>query len=143
MSITIKERVIKAFKSEFSFIASKFEIIDLLDNNSPMDYNTIEFLKLPSDDYNIVWHPGVYLFLGNDAVYRAGVSVNNSRNRVMQHLEAGTSDNGFCIWDIDQYADKSILLINAKEKTDRHWLLAIEAFLETEFEPHIKAKRIG
>jgi hypothetical protein len=143
MNSGIKEEILSAFKSEFSFIEDKFEILDLLGNNEAIDYDTIEMLKLPSDDYNIVWHPGVYMFLGNDSVYRVGVSMNNSRYRVMQHLEAGTSANGFCVWDIDKYADKSILLINVKERVNRHWLLAIEAYLEFKFEPHIKAKRVG
>ena len=61
----IKEHVISAFKKEFHFVQSKFEIIDLLENNSPMDYDIINDLKLPTSDYNIIWHPGVYVFLGN------------------------------------------------------------------------------
>ena len=139
----IKERIISAFRKEFEFMQNKFEIIDLLGNNSRMDYGAIELLKLPTDDYNIVWHPGVYLFLGNNSVYRVGVSMRNSRARVMAHIEACTADNGYCIWDIDRYDDKSILLFNIRNTSDRHWLLALEAFLENEFRPLIKAKRIG
>jgi hypothetical protein len=139
----IKEQVISAFRSEFNFIQNKFEILDLLENNSEMDYERIEMLKLPTDKYNIVWHPGVYVFLGNNLVYRVGVSINNSRWRVMQHLDACTSQNGHCIWDIDKYDDKSILLFNVKEHADRHWLMALEVYLEEKFKPLIKAKRIG
>jgi len=139
----MKKQVIAAFESEFFFIKDKFEILDLLENSCPMDSETIEYLKLPTDDYNIVWHPGVYLFIGNNSVYRVGVSLTNSRWRVMQHLDACTSANGYCIWDIDKYEDKSILLINVKEKTDSHWLLALELFLENKFAPHIPAKRKG
>lgn len=139
----IKQNIIEAFESEFGFIKEKFELIDLLSNNSPMDYETIEYLKLPSKDNNIVWHPGVYLFIGNDMLYRVGVSMHNSRARVMQHLDAGTAKDGYCIWDIDKYKDKSILLFNIKDKSDRHWLLSLEAFLEGKFDPKIKAGRIG
>lgn len=139
----VKQLLIDAFKQEFSFITDKFEIIDLLANNSPMDHEVIEYLKLPSDNYNIVWHPGVYAFIGNNQLYRVGVSMQNSRARVMQHLEACTAKNGFCIWDIADYDDQSILLFNVKNKEDRHWLLAIEAFLEIKFLPLIKASRIG
>jgi hypothetical protein len=140
---SIKQQIVTKFEDEFYFIKDKFEIIDLLANDSPMDYETIEFLKLPSPDNNIVWHPGVYAFIGNNELYRVGVSMKNSRARVMQHLDACTSKNGYSIWDINKYADKSILLINVKNKIDRHWLLAIEAFIETQFNPNIKAARIG
>jgi hypothetical protein len=61
----------------------------------------------------------------------------------MEHLDACTSKNGFSIWDIDKYPDKSILLFNIKKKDDRHWLLAIEAFFEEKFNPLIKAGRVG
>ena len=139
----IKEKIISAFKNEFHFIQDKFEILDLLANNSEMDYDTIEDLRLPSDDYNIVWHPGVYLFLGNNSLYRVGVSLRNSRARVMEHLENCTSGNGCAIWDIDKYEDRSILLFNVKEKKDRHWLLAIELYFEENLSPLIKARRKG
>ncbi len=139
----IKQQIIEAFETEFGFIKDKFELIDLLSNNSPMEYETIEYLKLPSENYNIVWHPGVYTFIGNDLLYRVGVSIHNSRARVMQHLDAWTEKDGYCVWDINNHADKSILLFNVKEKSDKHWLLALEAFLETKFQPKIKAGRVG
>lgn len=139
----IKEQIISAFRDEFHFIQDKFEILDLLGNNSKMDYETIDLLKLPSDDLNIVWHPGVYIFLGNNSIYRVGVSMINSRKRVMEHLDACTSQNEHSIWDIDKYEDKAILLFNVKDKADRHWLLAIEAYFEERFKPLIRAVRIG
>jgi hypothetical protein len=139
----IKDLIISVFKSEFHFLQDKFEVLELLDNNSKMDFETIDMLKLPTDDYNVVWHPGVYLFLGNNSVYRVGVSMRNSRARVLQHLEACTSKNDCSIWDIDKYEDKSILLFNVKDKADRHWLLAVEAFFEDRFKPLINAGRIG
>lgn len=142
-SSSLKQRLITAFEIEFCFVKDKFEIIDLLANNSPMDYDTINNLKLPTANYNIVWHPGVYLFIGNDELYRVGVSMRNSRERVMEHLYAKTSKDGFCVLDIGKYLDKSILLFNVKDKADRHWLLAIETFLETQFQPKMKAGRIG
>lgn len=141
--LKIKELLMSAFENEFGFIKDKFEVMDLLALSSPMDYETIERLKLPSDENNVVWHPGVYVFIGNNSIYRVGVSMMNSRGRVMQHLEAWTAKDGHCIWDIDKHDDKSILLFNVKDKADRHWLLSLEAFFETRFNPLIKAGRIG
>jgi hypothetical protein len=139
----MKQQVIEAFETEFGFIKEKFEIMDILGNNSPMDYETIEYMKLPNEEYNIIWHPGVYVFIGNNLVYRVGRSMGNSRARVMEHLLAGTRNDKHEIWDIDKYPDKSILLINVKDRADKHWLLALEIFLETKFNPLIKAKRNG
>ncbi|MEN3943332.1 hypothetical protein WJU23_18675 [Prosthecobacter sp. SYSU 5D2] len=143
MKTSLKVKILEAFESEFGFMNDKFEIMDLLSNNSSMDYEIIDGLKLPSEVNNIVWHPGVYFFIGNDSLYRVGVSMNNSRARVMQHLDACTMNSEHGIWDIDKFDDKAILLINVKNKIDRHWLLAIEAFFEINFHPKIRAGRIG
>lgn len=69
-NFTIKQQIIDAFETEFGFIKDKFELIDILANNTSMDYETIEYLKLPSEQFNIVWHPGVYAFIGNNTLYR-------------------------------------------------------------------------
>lgn len=140
---SIKERVLNEFFLEFGPIKDQFEVIDLLGNNSPMDYEVIKYLKLPSEENNIVWHPGVYVFLGNNQVYRVGVSVRNSRARVMQHIKVSTQKNGFSIKDINNYPDKSILLFNIKDPKDIHWLLALELFFERKLDPKIKAGRMG
>lgn len=139
----IEQQLLQSFEQEFGFLKEKFEIMNLLGNNSPMDYETIKNLCLPSDENNIVWHPGVYVFIGNNSIYRVGVSMNNSRWRVMQHLEAGTAKDGHSIWDIDQFENKSILLFNVKNKSDKYWLLALEVFFETQFQPLIRSGRIG
>ena len=137
----IKDQVISAFKEEFPFLDNKVEIMDLLSNNGKMDNDRIRFLKLPSDSNNIIWHPGVYVFIGNNSVYRVGVSMTNSRARVMQHLEACTKANDYCIWDIDPFPDRSILLFNVKNTNDYHWLKALEVYLEKKFNPLIPSMR--
>lgn len=139
----IKNTIISEFNETFSFIRNKFEIIELLENSEKIDYDKINDLKLPSDDFNIVWHPGVYLFIGNKRVYRVGVSLRNSRNRVMQHIGDGTTGGGHCVCDIDKFDDRSILLFNIKNPEDRFWLLALELFFEEKFTPLIKARRKG
>lgn len=139
----MKQKIIDAFYKEFSFVKDKFKLIELLANNTPIDYETIESLKFQSEGYHIIEHPGVYTFCGNNELFRVGVSMRNSHERVMKHLYEGTRKDGFCVWDIDDYDDKSILLINVKDKSDIHWLLALEAFLELNFQPKIRAGRIG
>ena len=141
--MNITHQILEHFDQEFGFIKDKFEIMDLLANGSPLDYKTIEFLKLPSEENNIVWHPGVYVFIGNNTVYRVGVSMRNSRSRVMEHIAVQTSQNEHCVLDINQFDDRSILLINVKNQEDRHWLLSLETYLEKKLNPLIKAKGIG
>ncbi|MBK9635082.1 MAG: hypothetical protein IPO64_11380 [Bacteroidetes bacterium] len=143
VTLKIIQQLIDAFNKEFHFIKDKFEIIDLLANKTLMNTKTIRNLKLPTNEYNIVWHPGVYVFIGNNELYRVGVSMTNSRARVLQHLDGCTTKDGFAIWDINKYEDKSILLFNVKNISDKHWLLAIETYLETKFAPLISAGRIG
>lgn len=140
--------IISAFEQEFEPLAHKFEIIKLVENNfkvKDLTLEVIEFLKLPSDDYNIVWHPGVYVFFGNGKPYRIGRHLINSRHRVMQHLDACTSDGTDTVWDIKNHADGEILLFNVKEQKDYHWVAALEIFLETRFKSDlvIPAKRQG
>lgn len=138
-----KEEVLQKFQSEFGVLAEKFEIMDLLADGTPMEYHPIRLAKLPTDQNNIVWHPGVYVFIGNESVYKVGVSVRNRRARVMQHLKVNTRKNGISVMDIKDAPDRAILLFNVKNLKDNHWLLALECFLEKELNPKIKSDRIG
>lgn len=139
----LRRQIIQAFDEEFHFIKERFVVIDLLANNSPMEHRAISKLVYPSEKNNVIWHPGVYCFIGNNQLYRVGVSVNNSRHRVMQHLANHTSKNGYGIWDIEPFHDRAILLFNVKKIEDRYWLLALEAYLEAKFKPLMRAGRIG
>lgn len=68
---TIKQQIVDASKSEFGFIKDKFEITDLLDNNSLMNNcQTIKLRKLPFVDY-----PGVYTFIRNSELCKVGTSM--------------------------------------------------------------------
>jgi len=139
----IKDDVIAAFKSEFSHVEPNFIILDLLGDNAPMEYEAISKLKMPSVKNDLVWMPGVYVFIGNDAVYRVGVSMENSRRRVLQHLVDQTTYDGYCVWDIATQESKAILLFNVQDTEFNHWLLALEACLEKKFKPRIRSLRNG
>lgn len=141
--MNIKEEVVNVFQQEFGFLSKKFEIIDLLGNNRPLDIETIKNLKLPYPKKNLVWHPGVYVFIGNGTVYRVGRSLTNSRKRVLEHLTDRTSFNNVGVWDIEDFPDKAILLFNLIDKEDIHWLAALEIFLERKYSPKIPSGRLG
>ena len=140
----IVNQVQESFEKEFHFIKDKFVVLDLLENQSPMELDAVRKLKLPIDGEDMVWHPGVYVFIGDGAVYRVGRSLDNSRKRVMEHLVDRTEFKGIGVWDIKDMADKAILLFNLKNpKEDIHWLAALEIFLEREFKPKIPSGRLG
>lgn len=144
MDEPIKDQVIASFYKEFGSIAKKFEIMDLLADGSPMDYEVIRDLQLPKNKPNCIWCPGVYVFIGNNKVYRVGRSIKNSRGRVMQHLKDRTEFGTHGVWDINDYTDKSILLFNVRARElDLHWVAALEIFLEERYKPLMPAQRRG
>ncbi|MCF1753173.1 hypothetical protein [Mariniradius sediminis] len=139
----IVNQVIESFEQEFNLIKDKFVVLDLLENHRPMTIEAIRELKLPVDGEDMVWHPGVYVFIGDGSVYRVGRSLDNSRKRVLEHLTDKTSFNGIGVWDINDKPDKAILLFNLKDKKGIHWLAALEIFLERKFNPKIPSGRLG
>ena len=142
--MTIKE-IINLFEIEFKEVRDKFEVIKLLDNKRKFDYKEIEFVKLPSNDNNIVWHPGVYVFFGNEKPYRVGRHLANSRARVLQHINADTNNGNNFISDLSKYNDSEIILFNVIDRKDYHWVAALEIYLERVLkkELQIPAKRQG
>lgn len=134
--------IIVEFKKEFEPIIEKFEIIKVLDGNK-IDYNFIYDLKKPSDDNNLIWHPGVYVFYGNGKVYRVGRHLTNSRLRVLQHIKYNSQNKEYKISDLNKFEDAEIILFNVKDQKDKHWVAAVEIFLEILLQPLIKAGRLG
>ena len=142
--MTVNE-IIKEFEDQFSPIREKFEILKLLEGERKLDYYEIEHLALPSAEYNIIWHPGVYIFFGNGKPYRVGRHLSNSRLRVLQHLNIGTGNENAKVWDIENAPDREIILFNVKDKKDYHWVAAVEIYMEKilKQELQIPAKRQG
>ena len=122
--------IIKKFEDQFLPIREKFEILKLLEGKRKLNYYEIEHLALPSSTYNIIWHPGVYIFFGNGKPYRVGRHLSNSRLRVLQHLKIGTGNKKAKIGDIENAADREIILFNVRDIKDYHWVAAVEIYME-------------
>lgn len=139
------EQIIALFDKEFKHQRPLFEVIKLLEGKRPLDIKTIEHLMLPSEEYNRIWYPGVYVFFGNGSPYRVGRHLTNSRLRVMQHLKAETGNATANVWDIEHAEDREVLLFNVKDRKDYHWVAALEIFLENELKEKLRipAKRQG
>lgn len=139
------EGIIEIFENEFSSVIDKFIIIRVLDGKRELNYEQIENLKLPSEDDNLIWHPGVYVFYGHGKPYRVGRHLANSRYRVLEHLKQGTGNGTSTVWDINSASDAEILLLNVINRDDYHWVAAVEIYLEKVLKDQlvIPAKRQG
>ncbi|MEM1407092.1 MAG: hypothetical protein AAGG59_09980 [Bacteroidota bacterium] len=137
--------MIYQFTKEFSSIKDKFEIIKLIDGKRSLSYKEIEFLKLPSSDNNLVWHPGVYIFFASGKPLRVGRHLANSRYRVLENLKQNTRNELASVWDVKDAPDGEIVLFNVIDRDDYHWVAAVEIFMEKTLknELAIPAKRQG
>lgn len=134
------------FQEEFQQIANKFTVLELQLYRDGIKKEMSELSKeaLPSKEENLIWHPGVYVFIGGDTVYKVGSSLNNSRKRALEHFTDNTQKDGISIHDIYQHQDACILLFNIIHfDEDSHWILALEAFLEKKLQPKIRSGSIG
>lgn len=127
------------FEHEFAPVLNKFRIIKVLKGHK-FDY---DFIKNAKDDDNIIWHPGVYVFYGNQTVYRVGRSLDNSRKRALEHIIENTSNEDNEIFELGNYDDSELILINVVDINDSHWVAAVEIYLERVLNPLIKSGRAG
>jgi len=137
-SWSIKE-IRELFKGEFVYIAEKFNI-------TLMSLNALTQSKAP----------GVYVFWKHNSVIKVGRSLTNAMARALQHIgpdDTGNKadqkekdwrrvlprDQGMKVLKNDELCH--LLLFTIKERDDRHWIAALELFLEDHLEPEIRSKR--
>jgi len=126
------DEVETAFRNEFQPIQDRFLV------------QRIPLNLAPSDKTAGVNAPGVYVYWNSQhGVIVVGKSQANSRSRALEHIRdharGGTLDMATLRGDANAY----LLLFNIKAAKDWHWLLGLEAFLETHIDPLIRAGRIG
>lgn len=131
------DEVIDIFKTEFQTIVNKFTIIKVLNGIS---FNLQNILDAKIE---LIYHPGVYVFYGNNKVWKVGRHLDNSRKRATEHIIANTKNNKHNIKELESIPDAEIILFNIVNKEDYHWVAAVEIFLERELQPLIPSKRTG
>jgi hypothetical protein len=131
------DEVIEIFKTEFKPIIDKFEIIKVLNGNLFTRKNVL------AANQNFIYYPGVYVFYGDNKVWKVGRHLTNSRMRAMQHIDANTGNKDNRIKELEKIADAEIILFNVKNIEDNHWVAAVEIFLERKLKPIIRSKRTG
>lgn len=123
------------FQREFDQIANKFEIIELQADKALRADESLEL------DAKYVSHPGVYVWWSSEkGPLRVGRSLTNSRKRALEHIRDNT---GKIMAQMANNPDTVLLLFNVKDPSDRHWVAAVEIFLEEKIKPLIKSLRKG
>jgi hypothetical protein len=123
------DKVVSIFQNEFLSIADKFIVF----NMSISEAEKIEAVH--------VWKPGVYVFWNPTLnVIKVGRHLVNSRMRAFQHIKDNT---GGTMAGLRNDLDARLILFNVKDPKDKHWVAAVEIFLEGVLDPKIKAGRLG
>lgn len=125
-----KEDVIAIFESEFSSIMGKFAVYDI----------TLEQVADFWAPY--LYKPGVYVFWSEtDGVIKVGRHLTNSIKRAQEHIR---DDTNKIMKQLDGDPNIHLLLFNVKIFENRHWVAAVEIFLELNLKPiKIPSNRIG
>jgi len=120
------------FEDEFFFLVNKFKIFELsiqdAYNNSTEEVN--------SPGIYVFWHPKFH-------VIKVGKSQSNSKKRSLEHIRDNTNNEKIHMSQLKEDKDAKLLLFNIVNKKDIHWLLSLEAFMEWNTLPIIKASRMG
>ncbi len=149
-------QITDVFFKEFGCIADKFCIIQAPTNE------TVHFLKANELTKGKAWEqkvadttfvnntickPGVYVLWKPDSdsgnVIKVGRHLTNSRMRAFQHITMKDHYVGFDTRTLSNDNDARVLLFNVKDEADKHWVAAVEIFLEEKLAPLVSAKRKG
>ncbi len=129
--------IIEVFRNEFQSVLNKFVIIQVLRGKLFTSKNIVEAKD------NLIWHPGVYVFYGNERVWKVGRHLTNSRKRANQHIIDNTCTEKYRIKDLEKITDAELILFNIIKQEDYHWVAAVEIYLEEKLKPLIPSKRTG
>ncbi|SHM46619.1 hypothetical protein SAMN05216593_10146 [Pseudomonas asturiensis] len=121
-------QVLECFAGEFGGIASKFHIRQLKVNEA----------ATCSESY--VANPGVYVFWKPNAVVKVGRHLTNARKRALEHIGANT---GGTMADLVGLEEARLLLFSVIDPADRHWVAAVEIYLEFKLSPEVRSARLG
>lgn len=120
------------FHNEFTPIDKKFIVKELEISNA---------MNNGEGDVN---KPGIYVFWTPiKGVIKVGKSQSNSKKRALEHIRDNTHNKDINMRDLPDNKEAKLLLFNITNDTDLHWLLSLEAYMEWNAKPAIKAGRIG
>jgi hypothetical protein len=121
--------VISIFQEEFLPIVDRFVVSDM----------TLSDAEKSQESH--VWKPGVYVFWHrSDNVVKVGRALDNSRKRAFEHIRDNT---GGTMANLKNDPAARLILFNVKDLKDKHWVAAVEIFLEEALHPKIQSRRRG
>lgn len=132
MKINSLADVMDIFRDEFSPLLEKFAVHDL----------TVDLAsEATGSDIN---RPGVYVYWKEPyGVIKVGKHQKNARTRALEHIRDNTKNEHLQMADLAHDSLCHILLFIVPRNEDIHWVLSLEAFLEWNLDPMIRAGRIG
>lgn len=120
------------FSKEYSSLKLKFNVLELNIDNA---------LNNGTEEAN---RPGVYVYWHPEhGVIKVGKSQSNSKKRALEHIRDNTHNSNISMNTLPNKKETILLLFNINNNSDLHWLLSLEAFMELNTYPVIKAGRIG
>jgi hypothetical protein len=135
-----EEEILQRVKNEFGFLFSRF----LHESRSLNEYEAF------GEQFR---NPGVYVFLDTSIgeVVKVGRSLSNAWARSWGHIKDNTHNRNlsksqkYKMGESDFVGNTSIkiLIFTIENKSDLHWICALEVFLEMTLKPAIPSGRIG
>lgn len=127
-----QDEVISLFECEFGFVKERFVV------------RNISLHEAKTNQETSVNSPGIYVHWLNDlGVIKVGKSQSNSKKRALEHIKDNTKNNDFEMRLLDTDKGARLILFNILDKTNVHWLLSLEAFMDWNSNPVIQSDRIG
>jgi hypothetical protein len=121
------QQVIDTFNGEFAPVAARFSM------------RVLSIQDVLGSTDAVVQRPGVYVFLHpTHGVLRVGRHLENVQSRVQQHWRKWMEG---CFPDMA--GDRGRVVLFTVDRPNRHWVAAVEIYLETNLAPHCRQRRIA
>jgi hypothetical protein len=127
------ETIIQSVDNEFGSKAELFKPI------------LVRMDRQEGDEFEATKCAGVYVFIYEDGTcLKVGKSLRNASKRALEHCRDNTSSKDGTVRMADlRHSDKTHMLVFALQGESRHWVLALEYYLEKNFNPRIPSHRNG
>ena len=123
-----RDEVRACFSREFSSLLGRFVTFDY----TVTDARGSSEACATNPGVYVWWHPA-------RGVIKVGCSIENSRHRALQHI--GKDNTGRIMTEIGNDPATRMLLFNVRDLADRHWVLALEKYLEWHTYPEISSRK--
>ena len=127
------ENIVQRVETEFGSKAGLFDPI------------LVRMDRRKGDEFDATKRAGVYVYICEpDTCLKVGKSHLNASKRALEHCIDNTKSKDGTILMADHLdSDKTYMLVFALKDKSKHWVLALEYYLEKTLKPRIPSKRNG